>query len=96
MIVESNFEVTGDINIVKIVISVLTAFEIVFILQFYSNKVNLNKFKNDIARQNSKIKLFKHFLVGLFRSKYWKGLTLDLLLHLFICFPGLDLKFSMR
>ena len=76
----------SHLNTFRIAIVSISALEIALLVKYYSDKLELFKYKTDMARQS----------IPLWKSKYRKSLMLDILLHLFLCPPGFDLSFNMR
>ncbi len=75
----------SHLNTLRVAIVSMSAVEIALLVKYYSDKLELFKYKTDMARQS----------LPLWRSKYRKSLLYDILLHLFLCPPGLDVSFNM-
>ncbi|TNV82288.1 hypothetical protein FGO68_gene2421 [Halteria grandinella] len=88
MLVDNEYKISQSINILKTMVTCLTTLEICIIVMFFTEKLALFKLKNDLTRQNS-INLISPL------NKYRRAMILDILLHLVICPPGVEIQFQL-
>lgn len=90
-----SFDQAANLTLLRSLVVTFSALEISLIIKYYKDKLLLHQLKTDTVRQNGKILSF-NFSVSIFCSRYRKSLLLDILLHLMICPPGVNISFTMK